>query len=189
MSPEPEFGHSFDLATVGTKPVAVALEPAATQRSAIAERLGLMALDRLMAEITLKREADGETIRLDGLVEAHLVQPCSRTLEPVPTALEDRFTERLRPVPAGTPLDEQDLDADALVDADYIEPVPGGVIDLGELMVQYLALAIPIHPVALGAVFEGPSVETTPLADTDGAYADGGRHRPFADLAARLKRG
>lgn len=188
MSPDPEFSYPVDLATVGAKPVTIALEPTFDQRAAIAERLALMALDRLTAEITLIREAGGETVQVDGVLEAHLVQPCSRTLEPVPTAIEDRFSERVRPVPADAALDEEDLDADALVNDDFVEPVRGGIIDVGELMVQYLALAIPIHPVAPGAAFAGPSVETTPLAGADGQDADTTRHRPFADLAARLKR-
>lgn len=188
MSPEPEFSRPIDLETIGAKPVSLSLEPDDGERVAIAARLSLPALSMLTARVTFQREADGETVLLSGQLDATLMQACVRTLEPIPTTIEDVFTERLRPVAAEAVLDEDQLDLEAAVDALSAEPIPGGVIDIGDIVVQYLALALPSHPIADGADFEGLSVDTTPAGSDPGRDETVGRQRPFADLAARLKR-
>src|SRR5256885_2060453 len=59
------------------------------ERAALARRLGLVALDRLSARLSWRREASG-IICLEGELEAEVAQSCVVTLEPVAARVADR---------------------------------------------------------------------------------------------------
>ena len=65
----------------------------AVERAALARRFGLLSLGRLVATLTWRRQA-GDLVRLDGVLEASLAQPCVVTLDPVPAELTESFTLR-----------------------------------------------------------------------------------------------
>src|ERR1700761_675289 len=92
---QPEFSRIVALARLTRRPAVhrIAAEPA--EREALARRFDLVSLDRLQAEISLSRAADGE-VRLEGVLGAAFVQSCVVTLEPVPAELTDRFAIRYR---------------------------------------------------------------------------------------------
>ena len=109
--------------------------------AALAQRFGLLSLDRLSASFTLKRVRK-DLVRAKGRVSAELVQACVVTLDPIPAHIDEKFEvdflEGVQPAVA-----DIELDAEA---AEAPEPVPHGWIDLGELAAEQLGLAIDPYP-------------------------------------------
>ena len=115
------------------------------ERAALSRRLGLLSLDRLAARVSWRREASG-IIRLEGELEAVLSQGCVVTLEPVAAELKDRF---VRYFERGAPAAEGEVVIDPEAD-DPPEPLGDGMVDLGEIVVQQLAIALDPYPRAPG---------------------------------------
>ena len=91
-------------------------------------------------------------IRLDGAITARLMQQCARTLEPMETALEEAFSlVLLKADAAGRYLGNLEEE-----DCQDIEILEDESVDLSEVAVQYLALAINRFPVREGAMLENP---------------------------------
>ena len=65
--------------------------------ASIAERLGLLSLDRLEAHAVLGR--DGQRIRATGRIKAALEQACVATGEPVPAHVDEAFEILFLPEP------------------------------------------------------------------------------------------
>jgi uncharacterized metal-binding protein YceD (DUF177 family) len=134
----PEFSRPLRAHDIGGNPRRQAIEANAAERAALAARFDLLALDRLVADITLRRDAAG--IRITGQIDAAGAQPCVATAEPVsfliaePVAL--LLTENL---PEGDEIELADADLDS-------EPLTGDVIDIGEIAAQALALALDPYP-------------------------------------------
>jgi uncharacterized metal-binding protein YceD (DUF177 family) len=118
-------------------------EIAATDKelAALAQRFGLLSLDRLSASFSLKRVRK-DLVRAKGRVSAELVQACVVTLDPIPARIDEKFEvdflEGVQPAVA-----DVELDAEA---AEAPEPAPDGWIDLGELAAEQLGLAINPYP-------------------------------------------
>jgi len=142
------------------------LEARPEELAALAARLGLVALDALEAEIALA-PAPGGAVRARGILRARVVQACVVTLEPVPQAVEAPIDWRVLP-PGEAPSDEMDSGPDE------IESEPDGSVDLGEALVQELALSLDPYPRAPGAEVPGEARDEAPS--------------PFAGLAG-LRRG
>jgi uncharacterized metal-binding protein YceD (DUF177 family) len=130
------------------------------ERAQLARRFALVALDRLEARVTLAR-LPGGLLRLAAELSADVVQECVVSLEPVASRIEDRFM-----LLYGHAQDE----ADEVVlsgEAELVEPISGGTLDIGEAVAQQLSLALdpfPRRPGAAAAAAEtGPS-DASPLA-------------------------
>lgn len=139
----PEFSRPERIDAIGERERAVAIEANADERAALAERFGLLAIDRLAAALTLQREAAGIVVR--GRVTAAVTQACSVTEDPVPATIDEPLALRFVAMTAGE--DEIELDAD---DCDAL-PIEGGTIDLGEAAAETMALALDPFPRAPGA--------------------------------------
>ena len=139
------------------KPHRFALEPAPVACAAVAEALGIRGVRKRRL-----REELGATV----------VQDCVVTLEPVTTRIDEEVTRAYRAdfAPPEGPEVEMPEDESA-------EPLPAA-LDLAQVMIEALALALPPYPRAPGAetgeaVFTEPG--KTPLRDAD--------LHPFAGLA------
>jgi uncharacterized metal-binding protein YceD (DUF177 family) len=152
---------------------AFVIEPDADERAALAAELGLSALRKLRfaGEMRPRGKRDWD---LDGHLGATVVQPCVVTLDPVTTRIDEEVARRFRAdmpePPAGAEIE--------MPEDDSLEPLPE-TVDLGRVMAEALALAIPPYPragdSALGeAVFTEPG--QAPMSDAEA--------RPFAGLAA-----
>ncbi|HVM38022.1 MAG TPA: DUF177 domain-containing protein [Sphingomicrobium sp.] len=116
------------------------------ERRAIAERLGLPALERLEAHAVLKRA--GEAIMAEGRVAAALEQACVVTGEPVAAFVDEPFALAFVPVPRGAaPEEEIELSASEC-DTMFHD---GQAIDLGAAIADTLALALDPYPRSAGA--------------------------------------
>lgn len=154
-----------DVPAIGREVTIVA--DAAT-RTAVAAALGLRALPSLTATFDLSRQGR-EGLRVTGTVSATVGQTCVVTLEPIENEVVEPVDVVFSPgadIPAGPDLEPL---------ADAPEPLIGGVVDLGAVAVEFLALAIDPYPRKPDAEFRAPSSGEP-------------RDSPFAALAA-LKKG
>lgn len=153
----------------------VVIDATEAERTALAARFGLGAVESLRAEVAL--EAKPRAIRATGRLKAQIMQPCAISGEDFPVTIDEpvdlRFVEEnQRPA---TDAEEIELEAD---DCDEIE-FSGEMFDLGEAVAQTLGLAI--DPYA-----EGPNADAARLAA--GIVQEGEQDGPLAALLAGLKR-
>lgn len=167
----PEFSRPFQIEALDDGDLVETIAATPEERAALAERFSLEALDRLEATLTIGRRHDGRIIRVQGTLEADVVQTCVVTLEPVPARVEESFSVDFAPAAEGAEAEEEVvLDPENLEEP---EPLEGGVIDLGELAAQHLFLALDPYPRAPGVEFSFP----------DEAVGEDRAERPFAALA------
>ena len=166
-APDMAAGHP-DLPSLPFKVTAIAgrtsthvrFHPSAPERAAIAQALGLLNLPVLTFDV------------LEGKMAATVVQPCSVTLDPVTTRLSEAVRRHFIADYKLPEADELEMPED-----DSTEALPE-VIDAVTVVVEALALALPLYPRAAGvelgeAVFTEPGL--APLREGD--------LKPFAALA------
>jgi uncharacterized metal-binding protein YceD (DUF177 family) len=137
-----EFSRPVDVARLGTAEVHYDIAASAAERAALAKRFELLSLDRLEANVTLRRIAGG-MVRMTAALAADLVQTDVVTLDPVPGHVAEDFTLLFA---------EEAGDAGALdPEAEPVEPLVDGRIDIAEAVAQQLSLAIDPYPRAPAA--------------------------------------
>jgi uncharacterized metal-binding protein YceD (DUF177 family) len=168
--PAPEFSRLVPLAglAVGGWHQQIAAGPDECQ--ALAARFGLLALDRLVADVELRRGESG-TVLLEAAFEAAFVQSCVVTLEPVAGTLSARF--RLVYGPPETEAAATDI---AVPDAPAFEPLTSEGIDIGEAVAQELSLQLPPYPRHPDAVID-TGAEAEPRLGPFSGLARGGDER------------
>lgn len=120
---------------------------------AVATRLLLPAVHTLSGTFQLRRISGG-IVQADGVLRARVDQECVVTLDPFTQAIEERFSVQFVPAEREDP----DPDPDAV---DQI-PYEGSSIDLGEALVEQLALALDPYPRKPGATLEATITGATP---------------------------
>src|SRR5690606_38312587 len=123
------------------------LEPDDAARQRIARALDLKSLDRFVASVS--------GWRMGGRVQAEAVQACVLTLEPLPVAIDERFSINLTETAPEVQANEEG-EIDLELDDDSADLVENGQIDLGQYAVEQLALHLDPYPRKEGAVFEQP---------------------------------
>ena len=137
MTPEFSRPQRLDQLGPGEFVVEVAAKPA--ERAALAQRFGLLAIDRLEARFALRRDPAGVTST--GHLSAAITQACVVTGEPCAATLEEEFA--LRFLPEGSESAEDvELSGDAL-DTMFFA---GSAIDLGEAAAETMALTLDPFP-------------------------------------------
>jgi uncharacterized metal-binding protein YceD (DUF177 family) len=150
----------------------IRVEPGAEAMAQIAEDLGLLGLRKLRFEGQLSPLGKRDW-RLTGHLGATVVQPCVVTLAPVTTRIEED-------VARNWVANFETPEADELEIPETVDDEPlGSEIDIGTVIAEALALALPAWPRAEGAevgeaVFTEPGKQAMRDEDT----------RPFAGLAA-----
>ena len=167
--PPVEFSRIFSLDHLGDGEAARSITANEAERAALASRLGILALDRLEAELRLRRERGSPLIHLSGRLTADVVQACVLTLEPVRQRVEEEFSLLFTLDPQ-----ERALSQDVFVDVEdetWPEPVGAEGIDLGEAVAQQLSLAIDPYPRAEGARLERSHWGRGEVGATDSPFA------------------
>ncbi|MES2020926.1 MAG: DUF177 domain-containing protein [Pseudomonadota bacterium] len=136
----PEFSRLERIDTIGEGARSVSITADAAERSALAERFGLLAVDRLEATFRVQRDAAGVVAR--GEVRAAVVQACSVTEEPLPVTVSEDVALRFVTEQEAAAEEEIELDLDAL----DTMPYDGAAIDLGEAAAETMALALDPFP-------------------------------------------
>lgn len=160
------------------KPTRFRYQPAADERAALADDLGLLSLHALEMTGEIRPQGRDELV-LEARLTARADQPCSVTLVPVPASLDEPVRRRFV---AGFELPEGD--EVEMPEDDTVEPMPE-VIDLAEIAAEALALALPLYPRAPGVEF----TQTLHAADGVAPISDA-EVKPFAalkGLAEQLK--
>lgn len=111
---------------------------------AIAKSFGLVSVSDLTASIALKRK--GKEVHATGTMQAHVTQTCVVSLDAFDETVQENVD--LRFAPDAPALD----DVNAPLDAP--DPIIGGEIELGGLVVEFLALALDPYPRKPGAEFQ-----------------------------------
>lgn len=165
--------HVLRLADLPSrKATDVAYVPDTSTLAAIAEELELLDLRKMRLEGRLHPMGSTDW-RLDARLGATVVQPCVVTLEPVTTRIEEPVLRQY--IADWQPPTEAEAEMD---EDDSIEALPA-TLDLAQIAMEALALALPAYPRADGAAlqqsdFTEPGVEA--MTDED--------VKPFAGLAA-----
>lgn len=135
------------------------LTPDAAARARIARALDLASLDAVEAEVNLVPTAAGWT--LSGRVRAELAQTCGITLEPLPLTIDEAFSVQL-----AEPGDEESDEIVITLEDESPDVVEDGQIDLGQYVVEQLALHLDPFPRKPGAEFVQPPepTEISPFA-------------------------
>lgn len=124
------------------------------EREGLAKRFKLQDLSRLEAILNVDHARDG-MFAVMGNFRADVVMTCVVTLEPVPlTIMEPIDVLFAPPNRIGRPEDMTELG-----DLEEPEPLEDGMIDMGELVAQHLAMAMPLYPRKEGVAFESQEFE------------------------------
>lgn len=173
------FSHPTRIETIRQRGTEIILKAEPPQLSGIAAVLGLASLESLEARYALTR--NGERVKLEGRILAALHQTCVVTLEPFPVKLD--VPVKLDFAPQDDALvaarrgdsDDAEIDIEVLLnEEDPPEPIVDGVIDLGAITLEFLALSLDPYPRKPGVSFEAPQADAADVS-------------PFAALA-KLKR-
>lgn len=159
------------------KPTRFDLTPGAEERRQIADLLDLIDLPdvRLKGEIRPVGHAD---YALEADLVAEVVQACVVSLAPVPSRITETVQRRFV-ADWKEPEDEES----EIPEDDAVEPL-GDAIDLGQILTEAIALALPLYPRAPGVNFDGEIA-----APPDSEPLDDEKIKPFSNLAKLLKDG
>ncbi len=113
------------------------------ERAAIAARFGLVALDRLEAD--LQFICDGDDVGVTGTLSADVVQACVATGEPIPARIATPVIVRFVP---NDRLEAAETDAEVELVGDELDIIgyAGGRFDVGDMIAETMALALDPFP-------------------------------------------
>lgn len=144
----------------------VEIEAGAAERAAIAARLGVPQVNRLKGVFKVVRSVGG--VDLDATIDAAVIRECVVSLEPFEETIAEPFRLSFARQAASAPEIE--------IDEETPEPLEGEALDLGEILIQQLSLAMAAYPRKPGA------------ASLAKDYAPDGKVSPFAGLKATLEK-
>jgi uncharacterized metal-binding protein YceD (DUF177 family) len=139
----PELSRRVELARLGSRVAVYRIAASAEERSALARRFDLLGIDLLEAEVQLERLGQAE-VRLNGTLNAEVVQACVVTLDPVASTLSERFSMRFG-------AEDPQARVTVALEDELIEPIEDDAIDIGEAIAQQLALLLDPYPRVPGA--------------------------------------
>ena len=173
---KPPFSYLVKVGNISANPVTVKVVADERERRELAEVWQVLEVKSLRSEVYLSRwKKDG--VRVNGRVEADIVQACVVTLEPVESVVSEQFEQIF--VPEGSKLArvvakdaaEMVLDPDG---PDLPQEFAGDAIDVGEAISEFAALAIDPYPRKQGVEFDD-HIESSADSRND-------RPNPFAAL-------
>ena len=161
----PVFYLSAELAADNIKPDATyrcKIIPSEAEIDMLLNRFDYIAVSDLVAELEIRKVAR-DCWDVHGSLTANVVQSCVVTGKPLAESVDFKLEERYVRITDDITSVEVDLDG--------VEPLKNGFIDLGEMVIQSLALAVTVWPRASDAP---EYIESEPVK----------RDHPFAGLVA-----
>lgn len=174
------FSYAVNANRVVDKDEALEIEPDAESLRAIASAYDILDIRGLKAEFTLKPYRK-EGMRVVGSIDAELSQTCCVSLEAFDSSLSIKVDRTFEPV-SSKPRRIRDLndEGEIEIDLESLDPpdvIIDGVLDLGALICEELALSLDTFPRKPGVEFErGDELEETAQEETEK------RPSPFAAL-------
>ena len=153
--PQSEWFYPFHVENIPSAGKTVKMVAEEPYLKAMTERLGILELKSLAAELRLTLQNGGHILNITGHLRAEVVQECVVTLQPVQSVIEDDFEawyadhdkaipfnrakHHMKAIEEGdeVPILEEKDDPEALID---------GQVDLGEVVIQFLSLSINPYP-------------------------------------------
>ena len=180
----PEWSYLVPADDVGVKPVRLTISAGENERAAVARRLGILGIEEIEARLTVERAHDKRIIHVHGRFSSTVQQACVVTLEPVTNRVEEDvegwFVDPEQAVSFAKARRDRlklkaGIDVPMLEEYEDPEPMIDGMVDVGELVVQTLSLALPPYPHKDGVEFQAGD-------DGTGAEASPVRKNPFEAL-------
>lgn len=163
----PEWSFEINVSSLPRDGRRVALQADETIRAAIAARFGVEAVNALSGEATIaSRDA---VIAVEGAVKAAVLRTCVASLETFTEDIDEPFQIEFSRERAPEPAEEE-------MEIEGPEPLEGDVLDIAEIFVQQVSLAMAAFP-------RKPGAES--LAQ---AFGGGDPASPFADLREKLEK-
>ncbi|MEM9840113.1 MAG: DUF177 domain-containing protein [Pseudomonadota bacterium] len=131
------------VAEISAEPMAVSIEVVDADKAGLAKLYGAEDIRVLKGDLDVIRR--GTLVRVAGLLEADLGRECVVSLEPMREVIAENFAVEYTTEPAEEPEGETEADLDAP------EPIQGDTLDLGQVLVEQLVLAMDPHPRKEGA--------------------------------------
>lgn len=149
--------------SITLRPVAAEVVPEQADLPAIAAFLGVASVEALEASYSLSR--NGERVKLEGMIKASLHQSCVVTLDPLPVELNVPikldFAPEAEIAAMAKPSEDDEIDIEVLLNEEEPpESIVVGVIDLGAVTLEFLALSLDPYPRKPGVAFSEPAPET-----------------------------
>jgi hypothetical protein len=168
MAQSGAFARVIPVETIPSGGRSIRLEAPCEALPSIAARLGVPEVKALLGAFELTRNSDG--VDLAGRLDATLVRECGASLELFEERVAEPFVLRFaRAAPAGAELD---------LNEDSPEPLEDEAIDLAEVLIQQLSLAMDPWPRRPGAVVRtrefGSAGASSPFAGLDRLIAKKG---------------
>lgn len=176
----PEFSRIVKTEEMVSGKEKLVIEANEKERAALAERFELVSINSLRAELEVKTASNGE-VTVRGPMSAEILQNCVATLEPVPETVEDTVEVLFSPHVSEDDMPSNPDDLENLSEEELMalleqpEPLVDGKIDLGEVVAQFLAVAMDPYPRKDDAELP-ESIQSEEEADAD-------KPNPFAQLA------
>jgi uncharacterized metal-binding protein YceD (DUF177 family) len=155
--------HPIRVESITLRPVAVEIAPGGDDLPAIATFLGVASVEALKANYSLSR--NGDRVKLEGMIKAGLHQNCVVTLDPFPVELNVPvkldFAPEAEIAAMAKPSEDDEIDIEVLLNEEEPpEPIIDGMIDLGTVTLEFLALSLDPYPRKPGVAFSEPAPET-----------------------------
>lgn len=164
MTTPPEFSRV--IAVEGIIPDKIrreSIEATEEECAALAQRFDLQSLSGLKAKLNVLRVSEGNIVKVDGVIEAEVVQTCVVSLQGVPSEIKAKFDTYFTEDGKEGFEDEELLDI-ALEDEFPDMVMRDGQLDMGELVAQYLSLELDPYPRAPGVSLPAQLTEAGPTA-------------------------
>ena len=149
---KPEFSRPLEIEKIPSRGLEEEVEADAEELAALAERMKLPAIRALKARFEIRPWKKGR-YRVRGHFEAAVEQQCVRTLDIFPAEVEG-VVDRIYVDPAFATAAERKAPVDFDPEAEDLPDIAeGGIIDLGELAAESLALELDPWPHKPGTEF------------------------------------
>lgn len=152
---EPEWSVWIKADDIPLEGKSVDISPDSAQMPLIAQRLGISSLNSLQASLFLSKSKGGVMVHVTGTLSAEIVQTCVVTLDPLRNRIEEQFEAwfadqehvvLFEKAKRAALTKHEMMDLPILEEQEDPEPLEDGKINVAELVVQYLCLAINPYP-------------------------------------------
>lgn len=145
------------------------------ERAALAERLGVESVEEFDVGVSIVSREDSQSVSVEGTLDATVVQNCSVSLEPM--AARHSLIVALEFVDEAL-IESQDVEEIDAEGSSPPEPMIDGRFDVGDTLVQILAVEIDPFPRKPGI-----SLKDIPEVAEHAGAPDDARSNPFAVLS------
>jgi uncharacterized metal-binding protein YceD (DUF177 family) len=150
MATPPEFSRPIAVeGIIPDKPRIEKIEATEAECAALAKRFDLQSLSDLKAKLIILRVSEGDITQVEGDIEADVIQTCVVSLQGIPSHIKAHFDTYFTKDLKEAFEEEQDLNIELSDDTPDMV-VNEGMLDLGELVAQYLSLELDPYPRAPG---------------------------------------